>query len=95
MDELKRSQEVTVAQRSAKFTPEECREIHRKAIAYLARNPGTAINARNDSHVINSSMSEVDQIVALLSQVVQRCRADSRNCARPDTNEFNRPGSHS
>ena len=27
-----------------------------------------------------------------LAMSSQRCRADSRNCARPDTNEFNRQG---
>ncbi|MBR1276106.1 hypothetical protein [Bradyrhizobium sp. AUGA SZCCT0283] len=34
-----------------------------------------AVNARNDSHVISSSMSEVDQIVALLGQVVRRAQS--------------------
>jgi hypothetical protein len=84
MDELKHSQEVTIAQRSVKYTPEQTREIHHKALAMLARQPGEghAINARNDSHVINSSMSEVDQIVALLTQVVQRAQSLSEQDQR-------------
>ena len=34
-----------------------------------------AIDARNESHIVNSSMSEVEQIVALLSQVVKRAQS--------------------
>jgi hypothetical protein len=46
-------------------------------------NDHHAVNARNnDSHVINSSMSEVDQIVSLLGQVVRRAQSLSEQDQR-------------
>lgn len=34
-----------------------------------------AIDARNDSYVVNSSTNEVDQIVSFLSQVIRRAQS--------------------
>src|SRR5882724_6455307 len=83
MDELKHSQ-VTVAERSSsKYTPEECREIHRKALAMLAWG-SLPLKSRDDAHQlkVNDPIEDVDRLIGALSLVVLEARSFSRENKR-------------